>query len=546
MNKVENSSDPFFRRRGSVYVAVLGTSLIVSVLALSVLALQRIENRMLAASSDVEQAKLNATAAIELGLLDIVQNADWRVTHTELEWFDSPRIIGAGNCQLEVDDADAEADDEYDGLSANDESPIRMVGIGRSGQAEQRVEVIVDPRRNPLASFRAAAAADPAGILQNESSFPWNSTLDPYRDDEGEEEEEGDRPTQLDIYSLPTRTPNLGRNVGFENGTTYWTGEPPGASTATISQATSFVHSGANSLRVTSRADWMAGAAQRIDDFVKPGQQYSISGWIYTEIVPGTYHISIYTKGSGGSVSINAGGATVVVPGVWTPINGTVTAASWSGTLEYAFVKFGGANVVAGNPTYYLDNIDVYETNARFIYRKVLAPDVNDLYVGAPTNSEGHYSIDCLNQKLVIERSRIHGTLAIFNPGSGSSIGAGPNYMSPAKPTEPVLLVEGNFAIRATNRVLSEAENGVDYNLDTIVPNHIYPSEIHGLVAVSGDLTFENSPKIQGELIVGGSVTGAVDVDYQPDLLLSPPPGFYNYRYDRRPGSARKAVIEQE
>jgi imidazolonepropionase len=47
---------------------VLGTSLIVALLALSTLALQRIQNRMLTTTADIRQAQLNAEAAIELGL----------------------------------------------------------------------------------------------------------------------------------------------------------------------------------------------------------------------------------------------------------------------------------------------------------------------------------------------------------------------------------------------------------------------------------------------------------------------------------------------
>ena len=71
---------PESSRRGSVYLAVLGTAMIVSVLALSALALQRVQNRMLTSSADVRQAQLNAEAAIELGLLTIKNDPNWRTT----------------------------------------------------------------------------------------------------------------------------------------------------------------------------------------------------------------------------------------------------------------------------------------------------------------------------------------------------------------------------------------------------------------------------------------------------------------------------------
>jgi hypothetical protein len=153
-----------------------------------------------------------------------------------------------------------------------------------------------------------------------------------------------------------------------------------------------------------------------------------------------------------------------------------------------------------------------------------------------------------MNQKLIIERSRIFGTLEIFNPGPGSSIAAAPNSLSRANLGEPVLLVEGDFSILSgTDPPLSESTNNVDYDLDDEYDDE-YDSGIRGLVAVSGDLTHASSPHVVGQLIVGGSVNpiddSELDIDYQPELLLSPPAG--NYRYERRPGSARKAVIEEE
>jgi hypothetical protein len=76
--------------------------------------------------------------------------------------------------------------------------------------------------------------------------------------------------------------------------------------------------------------------------------------------------------------------------------------------------------------------------------------------------------------------------------------------------------------------------------------NDIYPSEIRGLVAVSGNLTVANSPLVRGPVIVGGTVANAaaLDVEYQPASLLSPPPGLQaDDSYQPRPGSISKAVL---
>jgi hypothetical protein len=210
-----------------------------------------------------------------------------------------------------------------------------------------------------------------------------------------------------------------------------------------------------------------------------------------------------------------------------------------------------------------VDDLDIRENvNGRLIYRKVLGPGVNTLYTGAPTNEQGLYWINCSGNRLVIERSRIVGTLLVMNPGPNSCVAGGPISWTPAVPGYPALLVdaanavEADFAIQATNRVLSETENGVNYNtsgaphdefgqdLDT---NDIYRSSIRGLIAIRDDLTYANRVLIRGQILAGDDIansSGVLEVEFQADSLLSPPPGFLApYVYVRRPASGRKVVL---
>jgi hypothetical protein len=198
------------------------------------------------------------------------------------------------------------------------------------------------------------------------------------------------------------------------------------------------------------------------------------------------------------------------------------------------------------------------------MYRQVLSPSINPY--GA-TNSQGIYWINCNGTRIVIERSRILGTLLIINPGTDSCIDHGPINWAPAVAGYPALLVDAdtatdaNFSIRATGRTLNESDNETNFNpagaaydfnnalvsaTDTSA-NDIYPSEIRGLVVVENDLSFQNNTYIRGGLIVGGDITnssGELEVEYQSDSLLNPPPGFLDpYAYLRRPTSARKVVL---
>src|SRR5262245_59134912 len=126
-------------RRAGVYVVVLGTSLVVGLLGLSALVAQRVQNRMLTSSNDVRQAQLNAHSAVELALLTMKTDTNWRTSQSNGAWF-TGGATGAGTCSVSVTDpADSDLADD-----ANE--PVTIRGIGYSGKAEQRFDVSVDPR----------------------------------------------------------------------------------------------------------------------------------------------------------------------------------------------------------------------------------------------------------------------------------------------------------------------------------------------------------------------------------------------------------------
>ncbi|MEX2093095.1 MAG: carbohydrate binding domain-containing protein, partial [Pirellulales bacterium] len=563
-----------------------------SLLAFSALALQRVQNRMLSASVDVRQAQLNAEAAIELGLLAIKNDPNWRTTYTNGTWFSS-RSTGEGGCTLTVTDPiDAN-------LADSATEAIVMTGIGSAGKAVQRVVRTIDSYSKALGCLRSSVAAGGAlnlsssvlratnsGLISANSSSASGSTV--YGKVEAvtvsgstysgttAQIAAADRPampnwaTVFDYYRTNGTEISLGtlssvlsivRNATFETGTTYWTGAAIGVPAATISQSINRANTGTYSLRVTARSAWNAGASQYIDGYVKPNQQYYIGACIWSDtLFPRNYRIRVATKGTLSSESNQNSADLFVLGRVWTPIFATLPADSWSGDLEYAFVKIAGADS-SNTVDFYMDDVAIQETTTgQFIYRRALGPGVNTL--GGATNAQGLYWINCSGTKLVIERSRIKGTLLVVNPGAGSCIGPGPIHWSPATPGYPALLVDADtasnadFTIAATNRSLNEAEDVVNYNPtgmshDTLGQdsdmNDIYPSEIQGLVVVEDDVTFQNNALVRGVVIAGDAVTstsGALEVVYRPDALFSPPPGFTDTPSQvGRPLSIRKAVL---
>jgi hypothetical protein len=204
-----------------------------------------------------------------------------------------------------------------------------------------------------------------------------------------------------------------------------------------------------------------------------------------------------------------------------------------------------------------VDDYVVQEVNGRFLYRQVLSPNTNPL---GPTNAAGVYVIDCADQRLVIERCRIVGTLVVLNPGSNSRI-EGPISWEPAQRGYPALIVgatsglsTANMKVAHTRRGLSEAANGVNFNPagtphDAVGTdadlNDTLPSEIRGWMYIGDTLTFGNEPTVRGVVLAGDDIVldGKPIIYWDPAPIHHPPPGLEGKLELRsREGSSTKAV----
>lgn len=537
-------------RQGGVYIAVLGTALIVSVLGLTAVLLQRVQNRLLIESADIVQAQRNAETAVELAQLMMTQDDNWRSNRASGRWL-TRQDTGAGTATLDVVD-------QVDGNLADDpDQPVLVRAFGYHGEtsgapsrveADQRLELLLDPVRTPLDCLRAGQ--------QNQQLPNWSDVFDYYQT----------HGTELAMASLPNRTPNsphFSRNHDFANNTrNYWIEQPPGLPAAVYSGPEE--HVGHDKCLQVDRNDPRAGAANSLNvSLLKPATRYRVAVDVHANcdllITSNWFRISLITQYADNSFETFTGSATQVfgVEG-WKTIYSDIDTPAWPSTPTAVYLVINSDCPGGISHLFNVDNLDVYEQGARFIYRGILTKDFNQLYSGAPLNADGIYWIDCAGQNLVIERSRIEATLLLINPGASSRVAYGPIAWSPALPGYPALIVNGNFAIQATNQTLSESENGVNYNPigashpsfgdddwgDGIDPAEInsYNSQIRGLIATFGDLSYQNNPPLRGQVVTFGTVTGSADFVYSSESLLSPPPGFYRYRYERRPGSIVKAV----
>jgi len=139
------------RARGSLYVAVLGIALLVSVIGLTALSAARVELRGGGADADFAAARLYAQSAVEIGLHLIRGDSDWR-SRANGDWF-KDLAIGDGTCTLSVvDPADGNLAD------SNVES-VLLTGTGVQGQARYKLQATVTAVQRGLTCLEVALHA---------------------------------------------------------------------------------------------------------------------------------------------------------------------------------------------------------------------------------------------------------------------------------------------------------------------------------------------------------------------------------------------------
>lgn len=190
------------------------------------------------------------------------------------------------------------------------------------------------------------------------------------------------------------------------------------------------------------------------------------------------------------------------------------------------------------------------EDGSRMIKQVLLSPARNPF--GGATNPQGIYIIDCQGADVDIRDCRIVGTLVLLNPGAGSLIESEVNWC-PAVSGFPCLLVRGNMALNLNNGTLKESSSlnynppGTPYPWPSGATNttgaDAYPSQISGLVYISGNVTTAKSPTFS-LLICGGTLTSQDSLcpSYDPAYYRTPPPGFRTIQMVVAPNGLKQVV----
>ena len=199
-----------------------------------------------------------------------------------------------------------------------------------------------------------------------------------------------------------------------------------------------------------------------------------------------------------------------------------------------------------------IDIHDLAKTADHYDIDKSLLSANENPYGTGQTNAEGIYVIDCLGFNVRVENRRIAATLVLLNAGADSRLELEVNW-APAVANYPALLVQGDITVNIESNVQLD-EKVINKNLNPVGTPYAgvedtdkkdkYPTEIQGMVYVSGDCTWKNQSSIIGVLLVAGALKTAdqPSITYSSLYHDSPPPGFYTLPLSPVPGSWRQVV----
>jgi hypothetical protein len=203
---------------------------------------------------------------------------------------------------------------------------------------------------------------------------------------------------------------------------------------------------------------------------------------------------------------------------------------SISGTREVATALRSSPGAAAVS---YYRSVAVPRDFGSQLSNRVVAPqaweDINDTY--------GIVYHDSLGSNMTISNVRIYGTLLITTHGKNLSIGENV-FIEPIRRGQPALIIDGDVIIEFEGgaNLLSEAQVGVNFNpsrapyqrVSDYDTADLYPSEIRGLIHVTGDLILRSTSRIVGAVVCNGKVE--IDdtpyVIHDPAIVQDPGPGY--------------------
>ncbi|RMF75784.1 MAG: hypothetical protein D6744_13065, partial [Planctomycetota bacterium] len=161
-----------------LYIVVLFSATIVTIIGLSALTAARIEFRQSQTSQETAIARSLAQSAIEAAAVAIGNDASWRTNMSHNTWTpETPLGIGTISWKL--------VDEVNGSLTADTTAPVRIYGRGAVGQTVRMYSVLVDfPKNEPIAlvsnpdfdSGISGWTGESGVTVSHETSNPYSGT----------------------------------------------------------------------------------------------------------------------------------------------------------------------------------------------------------------------------------------------------------------------------------------------------------------------------------------------------------------------------------
>ncbi len=530
------------RTRGSVYVPVLGTCLLVTVIGLAGLSIARARTASSLAASAAGEAREVARAGLALALERIERDDAWRSLAAGV-WFkqDVPGRTG-GTVSVRLDDP-------VDGDLGDDPAdPVRIEATGTGGGGVARVAAVVRVHERASALERRVVALGGLGVGSSwidgrgaihvggaastsgsevglelltadvASGTDWRGVVTegttapvlPAIEDVIATWSAG--AVTIDARTLPRGGADLLGTGSFEDGLGAWTASDAKVELTVDAQA---AVDGGRSLRVTSRGDETAGPRLDLTELVAAGTVPRVRARVRVEPPATRADLELWLAWAGEDRTTVDAGPRVTASGpdwVELEVTGTMRDLEDVGDVTLLVATPGSTDPIR------IDDVRVHDANAtnapRLLERVALGPDVNPFGAAA---SDGRYVLDLAGRDVIVRDCRIVGTLVLLRPGPGSRI-EGSVAWRPVTPGDPVLLTDATtLRLATTDAPLCESTVGrtldppalpfpwKDGSSGTAL-DAIIPSRIDGVLWVKGTLLVQGQPRVRGTLVAGASV----------------------------------------
>jgi hypothetical protein len=279
------SRRPSARRRGSAYLLVLSTSMIVAVVGIAAVLALRLQRQVAEADTATVEARFATESVLDLAIFRLRGDVTWRAKYANDTWTDKETV----SLQTHTATYRFKLVDEGDGDLADDPTdPVRLYVEAAVGNAARLYSVLLQA-------------------------------------------EQGD-------------SVNLLTNADMESGTTDWTGR----GYCDLESRSDAPHGGAACIWVKGRDGVWAGPNQDVTAVLKSGTTYYAEAWVRMKDAPDDVKITLYTNSTGSgsqwdSITVpNVDTEWTKVSGTITPSwGGTLNSAYWRVETRWTMKEFG-------------------------------------------------------------------------------------------------------------------------------------------------------------------------------------------------------------